>query len=300
MMNSFEVLDPKLFDQHTPATRDGHHGYTDAMKAMDTRDVLMEACGAASREFPKELWIEPREWPEFARENDEHHTWPLNFIGRFTNQNPSHECVYHSLTRGMECCRNRQRGIIFPEGPKKDFRYDLSALMGDVWLAPLSGYAEVQPRQWGGANVRDSLELACRRGLLPDKVQPRDYGFKHTLQGTSGQGNNNQSGGPWIPFSQFPENWQETAKHFKVLAAIFPTMWEQAVCLVLRKRMVHVGRSGHAVPWSFYNVTSGAMGYADSYDVVRWDSASTIRNAWQGSFAIDSMTVPDDWSKPGQ
>jgi len=300
MIDSFTLINPDLLDQHEPATRDGHHGYTPEQQAGDTRDVLMQAAGAASREFPKELWIEPKDWPAKAKENDENHTWPINHIDRYTNQSPSHECVYHSLTRGMECTRNRQRGLIFADGPKKGFRYEQSAKMGVVWMSPLSGYAEVQPGQWGGADVRSSLELATRRGLLPDKIQPADYGFKHQLQGTSGQGNNNQSGGSWISLRQFPEGWQETASKFRVLAAIFPGSWEQAVCLVLHGRMVHVGRSGHAIPWCFYNVASGAMGYADSYDVTRWDSPGTIRSAWNGSFAIDSMTVPDDWSKPAQ
>jgi len=41
------------------------------------------------------------------------------------------------------------------------------------------------------------------------------------------------------------------------------------------------------------------MGYVDSYDVIRYDSLRTVKSAWQGSFSIASVSVPDDWSKPG-
>ncbi len=300
-MNSFDRIDPALIDTPSPEialSPDGIAGYVD--DGGDTIDVMKDMCGAASRDFPAALWIEPRDWEAKARENDVNKTWPMNYIDRYTNQNPSHECVYHSLTRGMEGARNRARGIIFPDGPKKNFRYEES-LLASVWLSPLSGYAEVQPRQWGGANVRESLELACRRGLLPDKIQPKDRGFKHQLQGTSGQGNNSQSGGSWIPLSRFPEGWQETAKDFRVIEAIFPEMWEQSICLILHGMFKHVGRDGHAIPWGQLIFEGGnlkAAAYADSYDVTRYDSLATIRRAWQGSFAIASVTVPNNWDNP--
>lgn len=296
-MNSFEALDPKLLDQQSPAVRDGHHGYTAEQKAGDTRDALIAAAGPTSREFPRELWIEPKDWPDKARENDANKTWPINFIDRYTNQNPTHECTCHSLSRAAEGTRNRQRGLIFAEGPKAGYRYDHSK-NGVVWLSPLSIYAEANPGQWGGASIRGVMEIAVRRGFLPEKIQPAEYGLKHQLQGTAGRGNNNQSSGPFVRVGQFPEGWEATAKYFRPQQIIFPSSWEQAVCLVLHGRFVCVGRSGHAIPWGFYNVTSGAMGYPDSYDVTRWDSAGTVRSAWNGSFSIDSMTVPDDWSKP--
>lgn len=297
MIKSTDAIDPKLIDVHESAPRDGHHGYTAEQKAGDTRDVLMQAAGPASRDFPKELWIEPKDWAAKARENDENHTWPLNFCDRYTNQNPTHECTTHSLRAGWESAWNRQRGLIFPDGPKVNFRYPQSAL-GSLWVSVVSVYAEANPGQWGGASIRQVMEIACRRGFLPDKIQPKEYGFKHSLQGTAGKGNTNQSSGPWVRVDGFPSGWQETAKHLKAAQVIFPESWEQAVCLVLHGRMVHVGRSGHAIPWAMYNVASGAMAYPDSYDVTRYDSAGTVRSAWQGSFSIDSVTVPDDWNKP--
>ena len=294
-MNSFAPLDPKFVDVVLPPS-----GYPDALKAGDTRDVLVDVCGAASRDFPQSYWIEPKDWADKARDNDKYHTWGMNYLDRFTNQNPTHECTCHSLRANAEACRNRQRGIIFPDGPKVNYRYEESA-KGSVWLSPLSIYAEANPRQWGGANVQQVLEIACRRGFLPDKIQPREYGFKHTLQGTTGEGNSNQSHGDWVSVAKFPDGWEETAKLLKPEEVIFPESWEQAVCLVLHSQLNSVGRNGHAIPWAqlmFEGSELKAAAYPDSYNVVRYDSLRTIKSAWSGSFSIASMTAPDDWSQP--
>ncbi len=293
-MNSFTLIPPNLIDVLSPH----HDGYPADLAAGDTPDALREACGSASREFPKALWIEPRDWPDKCRENDQRKTWPLNFVDRFTNQNPTHECTCHALRTVAEACRNRQRGVNFPDGPKKGFRYQESADFGSVWLSPLSIYAEANPRQWGGAGCRQVLEIACRRGFLPEKIQPREYNLAHSLQGTTGAGGINQSRGDWVSVSGFPSGWQETAKWFKPLEVIFTDSWEQVVCLVLHGYAVEVGRSGHAIPYAFWNCAESAMGYVDSYDVVRYDSQGTVRGASGGAFAIASMTAPDDWLKP--
>ena len=296
MTSSFdENINPALIDVFPTE----HDGYPDHLAAEDTDDVLRDVCGASAREFPDSLWIEPRDWADKAADNDRHNSWPINYIDRFTNQGPrSHECTCHSLRANAEAARNRARAINFPDGPRKGSRYPESVVSGSVWLSPLSVYAEANPDQWGGANVRQVLELAVRRGILPDTIQPREYGFRHALQGTSGNGNTNQSGGKWIPMSQFPTGWRETAKWFRPGEVIFPSSFEQAVCLVLHGMCVSVGRNGHAVPWARWMPAKRLMAYCDSYDVIRYDSEQTGRSAWRGSFAIASMVLPDDWSRP--
>lgn len=294
MSSTFDRIDPKLIDVFPSE----HDGYPAKLAAEDTPDALRDACGEASREFPKALWIEPKDWADRANENDKNNAWAMNWIDRFTLQADSHECTCHSLRANFEAARNRARGVNYPEGPQKGFRYAESGSVGSVWLSPLSVYSEANPKEWGGANVRQVLEIAVRRGMLPDRIQPRDYGFRHTLQGTSGKGNNNQSGGPWVPMSAFPDGWKETARHFRPLEVIFPASYEEAVCCVLHGMAVSVGRNGHAVPWCRWMATERALAYPDSYDIVRFDSERTARSAWQGAFAIASVTVPDDWSKP--
>ena len=293
-MKSTDAIDRTQLDVVLPFDS----GYPDEIAAGDTRDVLMDVCGDASREFPKSLWIEPKDWAAKAKENDVAHSWAMNYVDRFTNQNPTHECTCHSLRTNAEACRNRQIGIIYPDGPKKDFRYDDSKKFGSVWLSPLSIYSEANPGKVGGAGIRQVLEIAARRGFLPEKIQPHEYGFKHDLVGTTGKGGMNQSHGDWVALNKFPEGWEETAKWFKPLEIIFPESWEQAVCLVLHGYVVSVGRSGHAVPWSMWNAAEEVMAYPDSYDVVRFDSKGTVRGCGSGGFAIASMTAPDDWSIP--
>lgn len=293
MINSFEVVDPALVDVVFAEPT----GYPAELAAGDTRDVLRDVCGAATRDFPQSLWIEPRDWADRARENDRNNCWPLNYIDRFTNQHPTHECTCHSLRANFECAWNRQRAIAAGP-PVAGEQKELSAKSASVWVSPLSVYAEANPRQWGGAGVQQVLEIAVRRGLLPEPKQPRPYTFRHTLHGTTGQGNVTQSRGSWVSVSRFADGWQETAKHFRPLEVIFPDSYEQAICLLLHGIAVSVGRNGHAVPWAHWNAASRVCAYPDSYDVVRYDSKRTAKYAWEGSFAIVSTTIPDDWDNP--
>lgn len=296
-LDSFAPIDKNMIDVVFPM----HDGYPEAFEAEDTRENLMQAAGDSSREFPEEWWVEPRDWAEFAREHDRTQSWPMNRIDRFTNQSPTHECTTHSLTRLAEAARNFQIGVKYA-GPKRDERYDESAQFGSVWFSALSVYIEANPGQWGGAGIRQVLEIACRRGFLPDKIQPRDYGFEHSLHGTAGKGNTNQSSGPWVKLSRLPEGWQRTAALFKPQEVVFPESFEQAVCCVLH-RGVGVGRKGHAIPWMqliFEGNNLKAAAYPDSYDVIRYDSVQLMKSAWRGCFSIATMTAPNDWNDPAK
>ena len=296
MIDSFSPVNPALIDTCEPGIGP-HDGYPVEMQAQDTIDVLKEACGDAATDFPQSLWIEPANWADAARDNDKYHTWPINYVDRFTNQTPTHECTCHALRALAEGCRNKQRGIIFPEGPKKDFRYPQSS-KGSTWLSPNSIYGEANPGQRGGAGCQQVLEIACRRGFLPEKIQPAEYGLKHQLQGTTGKGGLNQSTGPWVRLAGFPPGWEETAKWFKPLEVVITDTWEQVVSLILHGYLVEVGRSGHAIPYAHWNVAESVMGYVDSYDVVRYDSKRTVQGCSNGAFAIITMTTPDNWLNP--
>ena len=293
MINSFEPVDPALVDVFFTE----HTGYPAELAAADTRDVLRDVCGAATRDFPRSMWIEPRDWEDRARENDRNNAWAMNYIDRYTNQNPTHECTCHSLRANFEAAWNRQRAIAAGP-PEANVRKPLSEKASSVWVSPLSVYCEANPRQWGGANVQQVLEIAVRRGMLPEPTQPKPYTFRHTLHGTTGQGGRNQASGPWTSVSRLPSGWQDTAKHFRPLEVVFPESYEEAICLLLNGIAVSVGRNGHAVPWAHWNAASRVCAYPDSYDVTRYDSERTAKSAWQGSFAIISTTIPDDWSNP--
>lgn len=294
MIDSFAPIDPKLVDVTLP----DHDGYPDELAAGDTPDVLWDVCGSASRRMPDALRIPQSQWRAVAAENDRLKTWPMNYIDRYTNQVPTHECTNHSHTRAMEGCRNRQRSISFADGPKKEFRYPDSAEFNSVWFSAMFPYNFANPRIRGGAAIRTILEYSCQYGMMPDHKQPKDYGFKHTMPGTMGGGNLNQSRGDWVSKANMPDGWQETAKHFKALEIIFPESWEDAVSLVLNGLFVCVGRNGHAIPWGQWLPDRQVMAYPDSYNVTRYDSLRTVQSAWRGSYAVATVVTPDDWSKP--
>jgi hypothetical protein len=291
-----DYLDPSLVDVVLP---EKEQGYPAELAAEDTYENLVCAAAEANRDLPNSMFVEPRDYEARAKELDATNGWAMNRVDRFTNQGgggggySTHECTTHSGLTNFLVAWNRQAGIIYPDGPRKDYRYEESAVRS-FWGSCLSVYAEANPRQWGGANVRQIVEIMARRGVLPDKIQPREYGFKHTLQGTCGKGGINQSRGEWVPLSKFPEGWQETAKHFKPLEIVFPKSREEAMSLLLNGFALSVGRSGHAVPICKWDWQRKLFPYPDSYDLIRYDSSL----AWQGSFAIISTTIPDDWSKP--
>lgn len=293
MGNSFLPVDPRLIDIFPQ----DHDGYPHHLAVKDTPDALRDACGAATREFPSALWIDRKDWKARAEQNDALNTWPINYIDRYTNQSPTDECTCHSLRANFETARNRSAGIIFEEGPKKNFRYPQSAKRS-VWISPMSVYDEANPSIRGGASVRQVLEIMCRRGALPDTTQPREYGYKHAIAGTMGQGNTNQSHGAWVSVKNLPEGWEATAATLKPLEVIFAADWEQAVCLVLNGIAYSVGRNGHAIPWCRWRDSQEVMEYPDSYDRTLYDSLSTVKRAWQGGFGIATVTAPDDWNNP--
>lgn len=202
------------------------------------------------------------------------------------------------LRTEFEGCRNRQRAISYPKGPQAGFRYEESKL-GSVWVSPLSIYAEANPRQWGGASCWQVLEIAMKRGFLPETVQPSEYGFKHAIPGTTGKGGINQASGRWLSVPQFPDGWRETAAWLMPQEIIFTRDWRQATCMLLHGRILGYGRKGHAVPPWYYNHASRAYGYCDSYDVERWDSLATFKAAVaQGVHCIESVKAPDNWLNP--
>jgi hypothetical protein len=300
------TIDPKLID----VTLDAPSGYPVKNEAEDTRDVLMCAVNDLSSldsrikatSFPNSMWIERKDWLEVQKLGEKNRTRAIDFLDRFTNQSPTHECTCHALISGQAAIRNRSRRIAL--GPPVAHQVlPISSTSASVWLSPLSVYAEANPGKWGGANVRQVLDIAIKRGILPDTKQPKDHGFKHSLMGTSGEGNECQSGGSWVALSRFPDGWKDTAKHFRPLEFIFPESFEQLICLLLggpeaMGLPVVVGGRGHSIPYMFVDVEEQVIGYPDSYDVIRYDSFRNYRSG--GMYAPVSCTLPDDWEKPGE
>lgn len=306
------MIFPELRNEIVDVVLPDHDGYPDDLAKYDTPEAMRDAFGETATDFPEELWIEPKDRKERAEMNDEMGLWAGNYIDRYTNQSPTHECTSHALRCVAESCWNRQRRIALG-GPQDDKRLDISAKSASVWLSCVSIYAEANPREWGGANVQQVCRIAVERGFLPDIVQPRDYGFRHTMCGTRGKGGVNQSGDsnggpyPWPgwtsgdDFRSYPdhwtdENWRETSKHFRPLECVYPRNTDEFQCLLLHGYGIGIGRSGHSVPIMAmkYDGNRVYYPYFDSYDRTLYDS----RAYYSGAYAILSMTQPDDWDKP--
>ena len=282
-----------------------HDGYPEHLAKLDTEEAVCSSFGSTNRSFPESLWIEPSERRERARQNDELGLWAGNFIDRFTNQSPTHECTTHAFRVIAEACRNRQRRIALG-GPVAGQRLPISAKSASVWLSCISVYAEANPRQRGGANVQQICRIACERGVLPDKIQPRPYKFRHTMAGTCGKGGINQSKGPWPgwsgntfrnpPAEWEDDNWRETAEWFKPLECVYIRNEDEFDCLLLNGYPISIGRKGHSVPvvGIKYEGNRKLYPYFDSYDVIRFDSKAY----YSGAYTILTMMTPDDWDKP--
>lgn len=286
-------------------------GYPDELARLDSPEAMCAAFGDTNREFPDSLWIEPRDRKAKAEENDRLGLWAADYIDRYTNQGggnggySTHECTTHALRAVAEACWNRQRRISLG-GPKVGERLPISEESASVWFSCLSIYAEANPREWGGANCQQVCRIACERGFLPDHTQPKNYGFKHTLQGTCGAGGVNQSRGNfpgWSgstfrnpPSTWEDSDWRETAKHFKPLECVYPRNTDEFQCLLLHGYAIGIGRSGHSVPivGMKYEGSRVYYPYFDSYDRLLYDS----RAYYSGAYSILTMTAPDDWSKP--
>jgi len=265
-------------------------GYPDNLAARDTPENL-EMMGA--RDFPDSLWVEPSEWKDVARENDKYKTWAMDRRNRWTNQSPSHECTSHALVQCFETTWNAQA--------ESSSSWESQGKSGHpVCVSQISIYAEANPRQWGGAGCQQVLGIALRRGFIPEPIWGQEKLFKHTLHGTAGKGGANNSNGPWVPVSRFPDGWQETAMHLRPLEIINPRSYEQVVCCLLAGRAVGVGRSGHSIPYCSVVWRDNQLyaAYSDSYDVIRYDSLRMIRSAVGGSYCVWSTTTPDDWDRP--
>jgi hypothetical protein len=245
-------------------------GYVDPFME-DTSDNLA-MLGDEVRDFPSSLWIEPKDWKTYVADNK---LWELDAEAvkqRFTNQGAgagirgTHECTCHSLSQQAEAA------IMAQNGGDPDRR---------IALSQIGIYAIANPGQWGGANVRRVLQIAMQYGFIPERIWGQEDKFDHTLWGTCGKGNANNSRGPWVTPQRNPEYFSgasETRQQIKPTEILNPRSREEMACLVLHRRCVGVGRRGHAVPYNRLVWQPGqrseapTFAYSDSYDVIRYDT----------------------------
>jgi len=278
-MSSLNVyISPSLID--TPHEFDGMlpDGYGEA-----------DLFSAGATRFPDKLRIPRSDWDDFIKQHDENKSSALNYSARFTHQGNSHECVCHASIQSFEIAYNRQ----------------LASIKYAIYFSPLALYTRITGgRQWGGSVVMDALRELMNRGAIPEHDGPEWLGgrggqirkFKVTAHQTSGRTEDHWPTKGWLRESQFPEGWQQTARHFRVLEAFTIPDREAHASALLRGWCVVNGRNGHSIPHTqlVKNENRYLSRYRDSYNVDRYDSESL----WGGGFAIAAVTVPNDPARP--
>lgn len=269
-------IDPQLIDVNF--TRDG-------MAADITESELM---AAGATRFPKELRIDKAYWDDWINDAGKYKSFPIDFSGRFTHQGNSHECVCHAATQLFEIAYNRQVG-----------------LANAVYFSPVSLYTRLTGgQQWGGSVVEHAIRELMNRGHLPEHDGPDWLGgkggqasrFKATVHQTSGRSESHWPTKGWIRERDFPPQWEQTARHFRVLEGYYIGDEVDHFSAVVRWGVGN-GRQGHAIP--HVAIVKDDKGrylskYRDSYLVDRYDSM----NLWGGGYCIRSVTTPDDANRP--
>jgi hypothetical protein len=275
---------PPRFDPNYPG---GQTGYVDP-KGEDNSDELRMMGGV---DFPSSLWIEPKDWKEYARAQQIDKLDAESVRQRFTNQGAgpgirgTHECTGHSLIQGGETAIMQQAAG------------DPSRRMA---FSQIGIYAIANPGQWGGANCLQMLRIAMEHGFIPEPIWGQSERFEHTLHGTCGKGNANNSRGNWVTPRSHPQYFSgaaATRQLFKPTEVINPRSREEMACIILRgQRTINVGRDGHAVPYMRLIWEPGQRSeqptfqYSDSYDVIRYDSWGRAQKSVNGSSSIWSMS----------
>lgn len=278
-MSSLDIeVDPVLIDvEHK----------NDGMLSAGYSESELFAAGA--QPFPDALRIPRTDWDDWINENDKHKSAAIDFSARQTHQGGSHECVCHASVQLFEVAYNGQLGGI-PHA---------------FYGAPLGLYTLITGgRQFGGSNVMDALREMMARGILPEHDGPEWLGgkggqakrFKHTIHQTSGRSEDHWPTKGWIKESEFPQGWESTARHFRVLEAFTIPDREAHASIILRGRGVVNGRQGHSIPHLQIVKSNGKYlsKYRDSYLRDLFDSESL----WGGGYTIASVTAPDDPTKP--
>lgn len=241
---------------------------------------------SGAQEFPSWARIDRSEWDDRIREHEKHQSSADYYSDRFTHQGNSHECVCHAASQVFLVAWNRQFG-----GTKYS-----------VWPSPVHLYTRLTGgRRWGGSNVHHSLRVMIAEGVVPEHDGPAGDNaqyerFQYTCHQTSGRTESHWPTSGWIRPGDFPSNWKETAKQFRVLEAFTIPDREAHASALLHGWAINNGRNGHSIPHMNLVKRSGRYysRYKDSYNVFRFDS----EGLWGGGYCVRAVTMPDDPKRP--
>lgn len=187
------------------------------------------------------------------------------------NQRSEGSCVANACSQANEIVQSLQLG--------KDKSTRLSAI---------SLYKRIGRSPGSGAMVSDGLDEMQERGVLPLDNPENRARFGNAVMPPTGF------------YTDYPADWEATAKFFKVTEALVIRSVEGLVTALLNHHPVVVGRSGHSICYCrpMYRSGSLVVKYANSWgdwgeDGYGFDSMGSIRSSAGWAFAIRSVTVPE-------
>lgn len=187
------------------------------------------------------------------------------------NQRNEGSCVANACSQGLEIVQSLQLG--------KDKSVKLSAI---------SLYKRIGSSPGSGAMVSDGLEEMQRRGVLPLDTPENRARFGDAVMPATGF------------YTKYPDNWEQTAKFFKVTEALVVRSVEGLITALINQHPVIVGRSGHSICYvrPMYRNGTLTVKYANSWgswgdNGYGYDTGGMIRSSSGWAFAIRSVTVPE-------
>lgn len=188
------------------------------------------------------------------------------------NQRNEGSCVGNASCQALEISQSIQFG--------KDKSAKLSAI---------SLYKRIGSSPGSGAMVSDALDELTKRGALPLDTPENRAKYGNAVMPATGF------------YTQWPDNWEATAKGFRIHESLVIRSVEGLVSAILCNRPVVVGRAGHSICYTRFGYKDGGLvaKYANSWgewgdNGFGYDSMGMIRSSAGWAFAICSSTVPGD------
>lgn len=190
------------------------------------------------------------------------------YVTRIYDQKSEGSCVANACSQAHEVSQFKQFGKT-------------------VHLSAMSLYKRIGSSPGSGAMVSDGLEEMQSRGILPLDNEANRAVFGDKVMPNTG----------WS--TKYPDGWEETAKHFKVVEATIINSVNELFTACLRQDPVVVGRSGHSICYltPIWKDDRWVFKYANSWgdwgdNGYGYDSSSLYKSSAQWAFALRVVTNP--------
>lgn len=204
----------------------------------------------------------------------------------FAEQKPG-ECLDDLVTRIMD---QKQEGSCVANATAQALQVLMALYFGMdrvIQLSAMSLYQLIGRSPSSGAVVMDALDAIQETGVLPLDTEENKKRFKHTMPHTGF-------------YTKRPDGCEETAAMFKGVEALRINNYLEGFSALAKREPVVVGRKGHSICYLRGLNDNGSLAsrYANSW-TPNWgdkgfgvDSKGTAKSAFNGAFALRTVTVP--------